>query len=89
MWDGWTKNIGDNYRVYSLVIESGIQFLLEVHFLKLTNAKSNPWKVSMYSFHPLSGDEVIFEETFPNLSEAETVAWMRAFEEAKDAYDNP
>ena len=88
MWEDWSKTIGNDYRVYSFVFESCIPFLLETHIVKSISVEATSWKVSLFTFHPLSGAEVIYEEMFPDFSEAETMAWKRSVEEAKNAYDN-
>lgn len=78
MWEGWKKHddTGDS-KCYELMIGSEIKVLLVTCIAKV-NSEPPSWKVEVTAFAPSAGTYIDYEDTFPSLAKAETIAWKEA-----------
>jgi hypothetical protein len=83
MWENWEKEeLSNGGKYYALPLhlkikETEMVIELTVTLLPSDNDSKN-WQVLITTFHPSSGEHIVFEDTLHSFQEAENKAWERA-----------
>jgi hypothetical protein len=82
MWENWEKEETSDKKIYSLPLGleiEGTKMVIELTIM-LLRSSDNPknWEVLITTFHPSTGENIVFEDTFQSFQKAEKAAWDQA-----------